>query len=332
MGRFVIRRVLAMFPTVFLISLVAFVIIQLPEGDFIDQKVAGLQQQGTQTSAAELADLRERYGLDESVLVQYWKWISNIVLHLDFGYSFAEGRAVTTLLGERLPLTLWLGVLTLLFAWSIALPAGVYSAVRRYSAGDYAMTFVAFVGIAVPGFLLALLASYIQFRYFGTAVGGTFSPEYVDASWNLGKVLDLLSHLWLPVVVLSLGGIGGTIRILRANLLDELRKPYVVTARARGLPERKLVAAYPLRVALNPFIATVGWILPGLFDGEVLVATVLGLDTTGPLLLSSLLNQDMQVAGSIIFIISVLTVVGTLISDILLAVVDPRVQAGFMKG
>ena len=329
MGLYLLRRVLSMIPTVFLISLVSFVIIQLPPGDYLSTVVANLSRTGQNVDPAQLAALKQRYALDQPVIAQYWKWITNIVLHGDFGQSFEHGRAVSSLLAERLPLTLALGLATFLFTWAVALPAGIYSAVRKYSIGDYVMTAIAFLGIAIPGFLLALTVAYLQFRYFDKSVGGLLSPEYVDAGWNLGKILDLLDHLWLPIVVLSIGGIGGTIRVLRANLLDELHKPYVVTGRARGLSERRLIAHYPVRVALNPFIATIGWLIPALFDGEVLVATVLGLQTTGPLLLGALESQDMYLAGSIIFIACVLTVIGTLISDILLALVDPRVREGY---
>jgi peptide/nickel transport system permease protein len=329
MASYLLRRALYMVPTVFLISLVSFLIIQLPPGDYLSTVVANLSRTGQSVDPAQLAALKQRYALDQPIVAQYWKWITNIVVHGDFGQSFEYGRSVSSLLAERLPLTLALGISTLLFTWAVALPAGIYTAVRKYSVGDYLMTAIAFLGIAVPGFLLALMVAYIQFRYFDKSVGGLLSPEYVGARWNLGKILDLLDHVWLPILVLSLGGIGGTIRILRANLLDELHKPYVVTGRARGLSERRLIAHYPVRVALNPFIATIGWLIPALFDGEVLVATVLGLQTTGPLLLGALESQDMYLAGSIIFIACVLTVIGTLISDILLALVDPRVRQGY---
>jgi peptide/nickel transport system permease protein len=329
MRAFLFRRFLAIIPTVFLISLVSFVIIQLPPGDYLSTYIANLSRQGQTVEPAQIVALEERYALDQPVIAQYAKWISNILLHGDFGHSMLFSKPVGELIGERLPLTLGLGFMTVLFGWAVALPAGIFSAIRRYTVGDYVITAVAFLGIAVPGFLVALIAAYVQFRHFDMTVGGVFSPEYVDSEWNLGKLLDLLSHLWLPVVILALAGIGGTIRILRANLLDELHKPYVTTARARGLSERRLILTYPVRVALNPFIATIGWLIPALFDGEVLVAKVLGLETTGPLLLSSLESQDMYLAGSIIFIACVLTVLGTLISDILLALIDPRVRSGY---
>jgi peptide/nickel transport system permease protein len=331
LGRFLLHRLAQMAVTLFLISIVSFVIIQLPQGDYLATVMANLQRSGQTVDPAYLVMLRERYALDQPVLAQYGKWFTNILLHGDFGQSFEHGRAVSTLIAERLPLTVFLGVTTLLFGWAVALPAGIYSAVRKYSVGDYVLTTFAFLGVAVPGFVLALAIAFIQFRYFGASVGGLFSPEFVDASWNLGKALDLLAHLWLPVVVLSLAGIGGTIRVLRANLLDELHKPYVVTARSRGLSERQVIGRYPVRIALNPFISTVGWVLPGLIGGEVIVAKVLGLQTTGPLLLEALLSQDMYLAGSLIFILSALTVVGTLLSDILLAAIDPRVRQGVLS-
>ncbi|HVX44931.1 MAG TPA: ABC transporter permease [Mycobacteriales bacterium] len=331
MAQFLVRRLLYMIVTLFLVSIVSFLIIQLPPGDFLSTVITKLQQQGQTADPAYLASLRARYALDQPVYQQYWTWITNILLHGDFGQSFQHGQPVSTLLKQRLPLTLTLGISTLLFSWIIALPAGVYSAVRKYSIGDYAMTVFAFLGIAIPGFLIALLVAYLEFRYFNNSIGGLFSARYVDAAWNLGKVIDLFSHLWLPVVVLSIGGIGGTVRIFRANLLDELHKPYVITARAKGLSERRLLTTYPVRVALNPFVSTIGWVLPGLIGGEVIVAKVLSLQTTGPLLLEALQAQDMYLAGSIILILSALTVVGTLLSDILLGIVDPRIRQAALK-
>jgi peptide/nickel transport system permease protein len=329
MGGYLVRRLLAMLPTVVLISLVSFLIIQLPPGDYLTTVVAKLQAQGQSLPPEQLVALRQQYALDASPLEQYWRWITNIVLHGDFGTSFEYNKPVSTLLGERLPLTLGLGLVTWIIGWSIALVAGVYSAARRYSKLDYVITTLSFLGLAIPGFLIALTAVYLQFKLFGRTVSGLFSPEFDGAAWNLGKLLDLFSHLWLPVLVLASGGVAGTVRVLRANLLDELHKPYVTAARARGLTERKLLLRYPTRVALNPFIATIGWTIPALFDGEVLVATVLGLETTGPLLLNALKSQDMYLAGGIILIACILTVIGTLLSDLLLAAVDPRVRVGY---
>jgi peptide/nickel transport system permease protein len=328
MAQFLARRLGYMCVTLFLITIVSFLVIALPPGDYLTTLVANLQRSGQNADPAYIAALKVRYGLDQPIWVQYWKWISNIVLHGDFGQSFKYGRPVSALVAERLPWTLVLGISTLLFGWLVALPAGIYSAVRKYSVGDYVMTTFAFLGIAIPGFMIALVVAYVEFTYFDWSIGGLFSPDYEDAAWNLGKVLDLLAHLWLPILVLGLEGVGGTIRVLRANLLDELHKPYVVTARSRGLPERTLLLRYPVRLALNPFISTAGWVLPGLFGGEVIIAQVLGLPSTGPLLLDALESEDMYLAGSILLIVSVLTVVGTLISDILLAVVDPRIREG----
>lgn len=323
---FLIRRTFYMVPTVFLISVVAFVIIQLPPGDYLTTLVAQMASQGESLDKAQLAALQQRYGLGQPIYVQYGKWIWAIVSHLDFGQSFEWNRPVSELLGDRLPMTIVLALSTTIFTFVVAFPIGVYSAVRQYSAGDYIFTTFGFLGLAIPHFLLALVLMYLGFRYFGQSVGGLFSPDYVDAGWNLGKFIDLLGHLWVPVVVLGTGGTAGLIRTLRANLLDELHKPYVIAARARGVPERRLLVKYPVRVAMNPFISTVGWLLPSLFSGEVIVAQVLSLPTTGPLLLSSLTSQDMYLAGSMILIVSVLTVIGTLISDVCLAWLDPRVR------
>lgn len=328
MLRFVVHRVLHVIPTLFAVTLIAFFIIQLPPGDFLTSQIARMEAAGDSIDPAAIEAMRARYGVGDPFWVQYWKWISNIVMHGDFGLSFEYRRPVSDLIMERLPLTILLGLATLLFTWTIALPAGVYSAIRQHSVGDYAISGIGFIALAVPNFLAALVLAYIGFRYFGQSVGGLFSPEFANAPWSMPKVLDLLEHLWIPVVIIGLAGTAGIIRTTRANMLDELYKPYVTTARAKGLPEGKIVRKYPLRIALNPFVSTVGWNIPSIFDGEVIVATVLALGTTGPLLLASLRSQDMYLAGGIILIVAVLTVIGTLISDILLAVVDPRVRFG----
>ena len=323
---FTARRLAYMVPTVFLISVVAFVIIQLPPGDYLTTLVTQMTQQGGNVDQSQLAALKARYGLGQPIYVQYGKWIQGILLHLDFGQSFALNRPVSSIIWERLPLTIVLAVTTLLFTWIVSFPIAIYSAVKQYSLGDYLFTTLGFIGLAIPNFLLALVLMYVGFKYFGQSVGGLLSPGWQSAPWNVGKVVNLLEHLWVPVVVLGTGGTAALIRVLRAQLLDELRKPYVVAARARGVPERKLLLKYPLRVAINPFISTVGWVLPTLVSGEVIVAQVLSLPTTGPLIVSSLTSQDMYLAGSLILIVSVLTVIGTLISDILLAWIDPRVR------
>lgn len=322
---YMLRRTLYMIPTVFLISIASFVIIQLPPGDYLTTLISQMRSQGGGVDQARIAELQVRYGLNSPLWVQYLKWIGG-VLTGDFGQSFELNRPVSSVLAQRLPLTILISFSTLIFTWIVALPIGLYSAVRQYKIGDYIATSIGFLGLAVPNFLIALVLMYIGYRFFGQSVGGLFSPEFVDAQWNLGKVLDLLSHLWVPIVVLGAAGTAGLIRILRANMLDELRKPYVVAARARGVPERKLILKYPLRVAFNPLMSTVGWALPALVSGEVIVAQVLSLPTTGPVLLSSLLSQDMYLAGSIILITSALTVIGTLLSDFALAWLDPRVR------
>ena len=328
MLRYIGRRTLVMIPTLFLISVATFFIIQLPPGDFLTTYVAGLAAEGEMLDRGQLAALEARYGLDQPFHVQYWRWISNIVCCGDFGQSFEWRRPVSQLIWSRLTLTMILAIASTLFTWVIAFAIGTYSAVRQYSVGDYFWTFVGFIGLAVPNFLLALVLMYISFRYFGQSVGGLFSPEYADAPWSFGRVVDLLQHLWIPVIIIATAGAASTIRIMRANLLDELHRPYTTTARAKGLRETRLIAKYPLRVALNPFVSTVGWTLPTLISGEIIVSVVLNLPTTGPLLLRSLLSQDMYLAGSFILLLSALTVVGTLLSDILLAVLDPRIQYG----
>lgn len=328
MLRFMARRVLYMVPTLILISIVAFIIIQLPPGDYLTTVVAQMSSRGETLDQGQLLAFKERYGLGDPVIVQYFKWISAVLTDFDFGQSFEWNQPVAELLRDRLPLTIVISVVTLLMTWVIAFPIGIYSAVRQYSVGDYLATTIGFLGLAIPNFLIALVLMYIGYEFFGQSVGGLFSPQFADADWNLGKILDLFSHLWIPVLVLGTAGTAGLIRILRANLLDELRKPYVVAARARGVPEWKLLLKYPLRVALNPFISTIGWVLPGLVSGEVIVAQVLSLPTTGPLLLNSLTSQDMYLAGSIVLMVSVLTVIGTLVSDVALAWLDPRVRMG----
>ena len=323
---FIFKRLLYMIPTLIAISVLSFAIIQLPPGDFLTSKVAQLQSQGESIDQATIDALSKRYGLGEPIYTQYWKWISGIVLRGDFGESFDWNRPVKTLIWDRLGLTFMVSISTLIFIWVVSIPIGVYSAVRKYSIGDYVATFIGFIGLAIPNFLLALVLMYISFKVFGQSVGGLFSPDYIDAPWSWGKFKNLLEHLWVPVIVLGTSGTAGLIRIMRANLLDELNKPYVETARAKGLSETRLLFKYPFRIAMNPFVSTIGWVLPGLVSGATITAIVLNLPTTGPLLLRSLLAQDMFLAGSFILILSTLTVIGTLISDILLAWLDPRIR------
>lgn len=326
MRQYLLRRVLIMIPTLFAISIASFVLIQLPPGDYVTTLIAQYSAQGDQLDAARIEALKDRYGVGEPMIVQYWKWITSILFHLDFGESFAWQKPVSALLAERLPLTILLSIGTLVFIWAVSFPIGIYSALRQYSVGDYVFTLIGFIGLATPNFLIALLLMYLGMQYFGTGAGGLLSPEWQGASWNLGKILDLLGHLWVPLVVWGTAGTAGMIRVLRANLLDEIRKPYVTAARARGVPETKLTLKYPLRVALNPFFSTIGWVLASLISADAIVSKVLNLPTMGPLLLDALKSQDMYLAGSIILISAVLTVIGTLISDLLLGWLDPRVR------
>lgn len=326
MAQFIIRRILIMIPTVFVTSMVAFIIIQLPPGDYLTSYIANLSASGEQVEEHVIEALNERFGLDQPIYIQYVKWISNIITKGDFGQSFAWRTPVENLIWGRLGLTVLISVATLIFTWIIAFPVGIYSAVNKYSLGDYIATFFGFLGLAVPNFLLALVLMYIAFKYFNQSVGGLFSPEYVDAPWNIEKILDLMGHLWIPMLILGTAGAASLIRIMRANLLDELGKPYVRTARAKGLPEWKVILKYPVRVALNPFVSTAGWLLPTLVSGSIIVATVLSLPTTGPMLLSALTTQDMYLAGAFILLLSILTMIGTLVSDVLLAALDPRIR------
>lgn len=323
---YVIRRILYMIPTMVAISIVAFILIQLPPGDFVTTLAAQMSQQGDTVAPQTLAMLRQQYGLDEPIYVQYWIWISNILFHGDFGRSFDWDAPVSDLLWNRLGLTFILSFSALLFTWIVSLPIGIYSAVSKYSVGDYVATFFAFIGLAIPNFLLALILMYLALRFFGTSIDGLFSARYVDAPWSWGKAQDLLEHLLVPVIVLGTSGTAALVRIMRANLLDELYKPYVTTARVKGLSEWRLIMKYPVRAALNPFVSTIGWSLPELVSGATVTAIVLNLPTTGPLLLRSLIAQDVYLAGAMILMLSVLTVIGTLISDLLLAWLDPRIR------
>lgn len=326
MGIFIIKRLLMTIPTLVFISIISFIIIQLPPGDYLTTYISQLEASGAVPDKALIESLTKQYGLDKPMYIQYFKWMGGI-MHGDFGYSFEWERPVNTLIWERLGLTLIISVFTLFFTWIVAFPFGVYSATHKYSIGDYIITLIGFIGLAIPNFMLALILMWIGYTQFGLSVGGLFSPEYSQAAWSFGKFLDLLKHMWIPVIVIGTSGTAALIRTMRANLLDEMNKPYVTTARAKGISERKLLYKYPVRIALIPFISTVGWSLPMLISGETIVAVVLNLPTTGPLLLRSLQSQDMYLAGSFIMILSVLTVIGTLISDILLAVVDPRIRS-----
>lgn len=326
MLRFIVSRLLWMIPSLVALSFLSFVLIQLPPGDYVTTYIATLAASNEVVDQNTAADLRSRFGLDQPIYVQYWKWIFGIVTDGNFGLSFEWQQPVSELIWERMTLTLLLTVSTLLLTWGIALPIGVFSAVKKYSIGDYFATFFSFLGLAVPSFLLALVLMYVAAVQFGQEVGGLFSEPYKTAPWSFGKVLDLAAHLWVPVVILAVSGTASLIRVMRANMLDELNKPYVTTARAKGLSEFALLVKYPLRVALNPFISTIAWLLPNLVSGSIIVAIVLSLPTAGPMLLQSLMSQDMYLAGAFVLLICALTLLGSLVSDILLALVDPRIR------
>ncbi len=323
---YIIRRLLYMIPTLLTASMLSLLIIQLPPGDFLTSYAAQLRAQGDNVDEAELQALRERYGLGQPFYVQYGKWIIGILLRNDWGQSMEWRKPVRDLLGDRLWLTIAISGAALLVSWFVAIPIGVYSATHQYSWLDDFLSFFSFVGLGTPGFLLALIVMFLAQSWLGLNVGGLFSEEYIMAPWSWAKFVDMLKHVWIPLVIVAIGSTAGNIRITRANLLDELNRPYVETARAKGLEERKLIWKYPVRVALNPFFSTVGWSLATLVSGFTLVSLVLNLQTIGPLLLRALTSQDMYLAGSIIFLLSALTIIGTLISDILLALVDPRIR------
>jgi peptide/nickel transport system permease protein len=323
---YILRRVLLMIPTVFFVSVISFVAIQLPPGDYLSSYVAQLRTMGENIEKESLDSLRERYGLGQPIYVQYAKWVTGIVTRNDWGQSMEWQKPVKELIGERILLTVILSLVSLFVSWFVAIPIGVYSATHQYSIPDYVMSIISFIGVGVPGFLLALIIMYFAQAQLNMNVGGLFSEKYINASWSLDRVVDMLKHLWIPVVILAVEGTAGGIRTTRANLLDELNKPYVELARAKGLTETRLIWKYPVRVALNPFFSTVGWSLASLISGATLISVVLSLQTTGPMQLRALTSQDMYLAGSFLLILSVLTVIGTLVSDILLAWVDPRIR------
>jgi peptide/nickel transport system permease protein len=311
--------------TVWAITVLSFVIIQLPPGDFVTIYINSLQSSGSQVSFGQAEAMRKEYGLDQPMPVQYIKWMSK-VLQGDFGMALAWNKPVKELIGDRLTMTMVVSIAAMMLTWAVALPIGIYSAVRQYSLGDYVFTFVGFVGIAIPNFMLALILMYLGFKYFNMSIGGLFSPEFETAPWSLAKVADLGKHLIVPALVLGMAGTAQLIRIMRANLLDELRKPYVVTARAKGLTETRVIMKYPVRAALNPFASTLGYYFPYVVSGSIIVSLVLGLPTVGPLLLTSLVAQDMFLAGTIVLMLGILTVVGTFVSDLVLMWIEPRMR------
>ncbi len=322
---YLVHRLLIMIPTLIAISLIVFVIIQLPPGDYLTTYVAELQSQGEEVNQDKIAFLREQYGFGKPWWEQYAVWAVGM-LHGDFGFSFEYNMPVTEVIGDVFWLSFMVALSTLIFTWIVSFPIGIYSATRQYSWGDYGLTFIGFLGLATPNFLLALVLMYFAKQWFGTSIGGLMEEQFLGKPWTWPKVVSILEHLWIPVVVIGTSATAGMIRRLRANLLDELQKQYVITGRAKGLPPGKLLLKYPLRMALNPFIADIGSVLPQIVSGAVIVSVVLNLPTTGPLLLRALRSQDMYLAGSFLMFLAVLIVIGVLISDFALAVLDPRIR------
>lgn len=325
---FIVRRFLLGVFTLWVISVIAFLVVTLPPGDFVDDYIANLVgEAGQGTPAADLLEeqLRVEYGLDQPVFYQYLKWMSKVVRG-DLSFSVEFNRPVREVVWDKLPLTMIVAGTTILFTWTMAIPLGIYAAVRHRTIEDYSLTFIGFIGLAVPDFLLALAFLWIGWFYFDLSIGGLFTDEYIVAPWSMGKVVDMLAHLWIPVIVLGTAGTAALLRIMRANLLDELRKPYVVTARAKGLKEWRVIIKYPVRVALNPIVSTVGYLLPALISGSIIVSVILALPLIGPLLLRALLAEDLFMASSILLVLGALTIIGTFLSDILLVFVDPRIR------
>lgn len=331
MVNYIIRRLLAGLLTIWVASIISFVVIQLPPGDYVTAYIANLQSMGTVLSSEEAESLRIQYGLDQPVYVQYWKW-ANLMLRGNFGMAMEYNRPVREVIGDRMTITIIVSLAALVFIWVLALPIGIYSAVNQYSLGDYFFTFLGFIGIAIPNFMLALIVLYISFKYLGAQnVGGLFSPEMLQEPWGWPRIWDMAKHLPLPAVILGLAGMAEVVRIMRANLLDELRKPYVVTAQAKGLSRTRVILKYPVRAAMNPFASTIGYLFPFIVSGSIIVSLVMSLPTVGPMLFKALIAQDLFLAATILLLLSILTVVGTFVSDLLLMWIDPRIRFG-MEG
>ncbi|KRA03960.1 ABC transporter permease [Rhizobium sp. Root564] len=327
MLRYIIGRILFMIPTLILISMLVFTIIELPPGDYFESYVAEMRAMGETANMAEIEELRSRYGFDQPAPIRYFRWATGMLVG-DFGYSFEYQLPVSEVVGERLWLTVLVSFVTIIVTWIVAFPIGIYSATHKYSWGDYGLTFLGLLGIAIPNFMLALILMYFANIWFGTSIGHLMDREYLNQPMSWDKLKSILEHLWIPVLIISTAGTAGMIRRLRANLLDELQKQYVVTARAKGLHPFKVLTKYPLRMALNFFISDIGSILPAIISGAEITAVVLSLETTGPMLIRALQSQDMYLAGSFLMFLAFLTVIGVLISDIALAILDPRIRLG----
>ena len=326
MRRYLIQRFIYMIFLLWLVSIVTFIVIQLPPGDYLSTYIARLEQQSGEGLDEEVIEnLRKQYGLDLPLYQRYFKWFGS-VLQGDYGFSYDWQQPVRNLIGERLALTFTIAIISAIFTYSVAIPIGIYSAVNQYSFGDYFFSIVGFIGLAIPNFMLALILLYISFKVFGVNLSGLFSPEYISAPWSFAKVVDLLMHLPIPVIVVGTAGTAGLIRVLRGTLLDELNKQYVITARSKGVGEVKLLFKYPVRIALNPLASSLAWLFPSLISGGTITAIVLGLPTAGPMLLRALIAQDTFLTATLLMFISILTVIGTSISDILLVMLDPRIR------
>ena len=325
MGSYIIRRLLIMIPTVALIAVLTFVVVELPPGDYASRVAEAMEQRGENVDMEYIQAIRELYRLDDPTFVRFFRWLGGFIVG-DLGYSIEYRMPVRNVFAQRFPITILLSIASMLFTWAVAFPIGLYSAVRQYSFGDYFWSVVGFIGLSIPNFLLALVLMFYSAKYFGGAIGGLFSREFEDAAWSIPKVLDLMKNLAIPVIVIGTASTAGLIRILRANLLDELKRPYVELARAKGLTERRLIVKYPLRIAINPFLSGAGSILPGLISGAVITEIVLDLPAMGPVFLRAIRAEDMQLVASYMLILAILTVIGTLISDLLLAVADPRIR------
>ena len=328
MARYVLKRFITMILMLLGISLVVFILLELPPGDFAERYVHDLRQSGAQVSSDQIFTIRHQLGLDRPWPERYWSWLTGMITRFDFGWSLTFRMPVTKVLGDRIWFTIILSVVTIGLSYIIAIPLGIYSAMRQYSAGDYFFTVLGYLGMATPAFLFALILLYIATTYMDTSVGGIYSLEFIDAAWSWGKFVDLIKHMWMPIVVLGTSGAASTIRTMRATMLDEKNQLYVTVARAKGVPEKKLIRKYPVRAALNPVISTIGWELATVVSGSPITATVLSLPDIGPIFLKALSNQDVYLSGTVLMIYSALTILGTFISDILLALLDPRIRLG----
>ena len=323
---YVIKRIFYLFPLAILISILSFIIIQLPPGDYVTEWEYNMIAQGYNPTEEEITMLKERYHLDKTYVEQYVRWISNIIFYGDFGMSFTYNKPVSDILSERVPRTIAISLGAILVQWIIAIPIGIFSAIRKYSVFDYIFTLIGFIGISIPGFMFAIVLVYLVYVNTGYAITGLYSEPFRNAPWDINKFYDLMKNISIPLIVLGSSGAAVIIRILRSSMLDELEKQYVITARSKGMSEMKILFKYPFRIAINPLISTIGWLLPAAVGGEVVISKVLNMPTTGPVLLKALMGEDMYLAGGILFILSILTIIGTLISDILLAMLDPRIR------